>query len=71
MMWLDGKEVCSIYAKRANDRRRNQVYCIEGEHVTLDDMVARIGGTATRRIMYGRMSRARAKYPQVLWEHLK
>jgi len=69
-MRLDGPDECAKYARRANASRRGQLHCIEGEYVTMLQIIKRAGDGVSQKAMYSRLRRARERYAVVLWEHL-
>lgn len=53
----------------ANAARRSDVFCIEGENVTMAEMAARVG--VSRRTLKTRYDTARRKPDAITWESLR
>jgi hypothetical protein len=66
---LSDKKKCAVYGRRGGLTRRDQVYCIEGEHVTMMELALKLG-VPNAKAAYALLRRARDKGPVVTWASL-
>jgi hypothetical protein len=68
-MYLSNKDRCSTYGKRATKSRRENLYCIEDEYVTMTQIAERIG--TGRENASDRMSYLKKQPGRITWAGLK
>lgn len=68
-MKLDNKETCAAYGRRFGKARSKDVYCIEGESVTIEQMAQRANVDIPR--MRSRLKNVRRRSPgAITWKML-